>query len=441
MKKKLFCIMGVLGVLLALGFVLAGCGTTGGSVPPPVPDKQVEDAAQLAAELNAMNEGCAVVEGETVRFSGEVYLTTGLAVPAGVSLIVPAGVTLDLTTDGASLTLREGATLTVDGTVEASGHGDQGKGWVEGGLRIGDGTTIINGSGTIRLRSKGHLLNIWGDNGTRRRHLTLDGVTLVGIADNTHPLVQVGGGGELVLKSGAITGNTRDTSPGASATSGGGVQVDNGSAFTMTGGEISGNSAFHGSGVNVYEKSTFTMEGGTISGNTAGNATVSVWAGSTFTMKSGAITGNEGRGVFVNGTTSTFIMDEGDISGNGCGQGADGGQGVAVNQGTFTMKGGAIYGNAFTSREGGGVFIVGDALFEMYGGRIQGNKDSDGFTRNINNRQRGAALENIMSRTKWGTGGSYTKGGVSQTGGSEIAPLKEDGRGGTDDTLIAIPAK
>jgi hypothetical protein len=33
---------------------------------------------------------------------------------------------------------------------------------------------------------------------------------------------------------------------------------------------------------------------------------------------------------------------------------------------------------------------------------------------------------------KWGTGGTYTKGGVAQTGGSDI--------GRTNDTLIAIPA-
>jgi hypothetical protein len=39
----------------------------------------------------------------------------------------------------------------------------------------------------------------------------------------------------------------------------------------------------------------------------------------------------------------------------------------------------------------------------------------------------------IWGTAKWGTGGTYTKGGVSQTGGSDI--------GTTADTLIAVPGK
>jgi hypothetical protein len=80
-------------------------------------------AAQLAADLNAVKAG-------TVKLSGEVYLTTGLTVPAGV--------TLDPTAEGAVL-LENGATLTVDGTVNARGYGNG----VAGGLRIGDGTAVI----------------------------------------------------------------------------------------------------------------------------------------------------------------------------------------------------------------------------------------------------------------------------------------------------------
>jgi hypothetical protein len=153
-----------------------------------------------------------------------VNLTTGLTVPVGI--------TLDLTAEGASFELRDGVALTVDGTVNASGHGGQGKGWVAGGLRIGDGTTVINGSGTIRLRIKGRLLNVGSDQSTRQ--LTLDGVTLVGWEDNNDSLVEVNNGGALVLKSGAITGNTR-----AGWTDGGGVSVRKG-VFRMEGGAIYG---------------------------------------------------------------------------------------------------------------------------------------------------------------------------------------------------------
>jgi hypothetical protein len=41
----------------------------------------------------------------------------------------------------------------------------------------------------------------------------------------------------------------------------------------------------------------------------------------------------------------------------------------------------------------------------------------------------------VHATAKWGMGGTYTKGGVSQTGGSDI--LRSDR--GTDDTLIAVP--
>jgi hypothetical protein len=93
-NKKIF----VFGILV---MVLAACVTDGGNVTPPA-----VEATQLAADLNAVT-----VESATVRLTGEVYLTSGLTVPAGV--------TLDLTADKAKLELQNGATLTVDGTVNA----------------------------------------------------------------------------------------------------------------------------------------------------------------------------------------------------------------------------------------------------------------------------------------------------------------------------------
>jgi hypothetical protein len=110
------------------------------------------------------------------------------------------------------------------------------------------------------------------------------------------------------------------------------------------------------------------------------------------------------------------------------------------------MKGGVIHGN--TGNDGGGVAIWEDGLFEMYGGRIQGGADSDGFTRNTSkNGRKNAALFLVMSSAKWGAGGTYTKGvgapgGAAQTGGSAIALTEwPNGQEGTSDTLIAIPAK
>ena len=70
----------------------------------------------------------------------------------------------------------------------------------------------------------------------------------------------------------------------------------------------------------------------------------------------------------------------------------------------------------------------------MEGGRIQGSTDSDGYTKNTAT-ERGAAMQ-AWPMAKWPTGGTYTKGGVSQSGGSDIVT----GGDWTNDTLIAVPA-
>jgi hypothetical protein len=219
------------------------------------------------------------------------------------------------------------------------------------------------------------LLNIGGN-----KKLILDGVTLVGLPDNSNTLVRIVDG-EFVLKSGKITGNTIVTEGG---TPGGGVfSSGSSSVFTMTGGEISGNNAREAGGVAI-SNGTFIMEDGIILGNTG-------W-----------------------------------YSG-----------GVSIGHGaTFIMEGGAIFGN--TAEDFGGVGIV-IGTFTLKGGRIQGRTDSDGFAKNTGNKA--AALQVLNNSTaKWGTGGTYIKGGVPQTGDTEIVQL-EEGFGSTNDTLIATPAK
>jgi hypothetical protein len=128
-----------------------------------------------------------------------------------------------------------------------------------------------------------------------------------------------------------------------------------------------------------------------------------------------------------------FTMEGGEISGNN-------GSGATIHiRSKATMSGGAIYGNT-SQDEGGGVFILADSFFTMMGGRIQGSTDSDGFTKNTasQGKNSGAALWLVMSTAKWGTGGACTRGGASQTGGSDIIPFEPEV--GTNDTLIAVPA-
>ena len=370
MKVKVFLILGTL-------VLLAGCTSTssGGS------NSSSAGARRLASDLNAMNGGSTAVNGNTIM------LIKGTSVQK--DLIVPTGVTLEITGDG-GLYLQDNITLTVNGTINAPSNKI---GW---DTNRDSRSITINGNGTINLMSKGCLLGVWGGDGIERK-LTLDGVTLVGLADNDSSLVVVIDGSELVMKSGTITGNTRTSDDWAE---GGGVFVANGSTFIMEGGEISGNSvvgtrASSGGGV-VVQHGPFIMEGGVIYGNSALSSTGEAIAG-----------------------------------------------GIRIVSGTFTMKGGSIYGNTAQGRiesEPGGVFVSNGSIFIMEGGRIQGSTDSDGFTRNTSAVGFSALKMNNTCTARWGTDGTYIKGGVSQAGDSFIVPLDPNRSTGTDDTLIAIPA-
>jgi hypothetical protein len=419
-------------------------------------------AADLVRALGGVSKARA--NGDTVTLTGDVTLTGNVWIEK--NLTISAGITLDLTADGVRLFLKDGASLTVNGTVNARGHGNG----VDGGLCIDNGAATINGSGTINLSGKGRLLNIWGGDGKIRK-LTLDGATLAGVKDNNASLVEVSEGGELVLKSGAITGNTRI---GSDWDSGGGVKIWDGT-FIMEGGTITGNivqggNGVRGGGVAVGGAGgSFIMKGGTISGNTSnggergarGGGVAVGDGGSIFTMEGGTISGNtvQGRAWAAGGGVGiieggSFTMKGGTISGNTANSEQEGGKGggVSVAHGnpnnpiysTFTMEGGVIFGN--TARYGGGIFFDG-ATFTMEGGRVQGNTDSDGFTKNTGSNQSSAALhldnwsDRINTAAKWGTGGTYTKNGISQNGGGDIVSAGFRSGNGTNDTLIAIPAR
>jgi hypothetical protein len=411
--KKAIGFLGIAALCLAaFGLVLAGCDSSGDTEDP------AEAAAQLAKDLNAIKEGIADVDGVNVTLTGQVI---NISSP----LTVPAGVTLDVTANNAALGLRD-ATLTVNGTVIAAPNA----------IRLEDNAEwgTIDGNGTIRLKGKGSLLQVQGNS----RKITLDSVTLAGVIDNNASLVSVRSGGTFVMKSGKITNNTftSDSDPAY----GGGVVVRNGGTFIMEDGEISGNAAQSngveavGGGVYVglgNESTTFTMSGGTISHNTViGNSS------------------SHGGGVFVRMAIATFAMEGGTISDNtaiGTNDYSSGGGVEVIDGATFIMEGGIISGNTANNKNsgGGGVKVNKDALFTFKGGTIYGRSDklpAGTDLRLANYAKGGVSLDVYKGTAKWGTGGTY-KGGESQTAGGDILHVDPDNGGGTDDTLIATPAK
>ena len=127
-------------------------------------------------------------------------------------------------------------------------------------------------------------------------------------------------------------------------------------------------------------------------------------------------------------------MENGTISGNTVTEWSGGGVN-ANTDGAFIMKGGVIRGNRVAVYSGGGVNVNTNAAFTMEGGTIYGNAASlpaGTDASHANNAPRGASLA-VKGMAQWGTAGAYTKGGASETSGSNI--------GTTNDTLIAAPEK
>ena len=219
---------------------------------------------------------------------------------------------------------------------------------------------------------------------------------------------------------------------------------------------INGNGTIYlqgkGSLFNIGDGQKLILDGVTLVGVADNDSTlVRVGSGGELVLKSGAITGNNtinasgsnsnGGGVFV-ADGGTFTMSGGGIYGNTA---SSNGGGIWVHGGTFIMEGGEIYGNTALNIEdpsgGGGIFITGSATLIMEGGTIYGS-DAEGGKANANNSFTSSAAITIYPEVtaKWGTGGTYTIGGVPQSGGTNILQLDEYG-GRSNVTLIAIPAR
>ena len=223
---------------------------------------------------------------------------------------------------------------------------------------------------------------------------TMSGGTIGGTKTGETNTATYGGGGVYAkatfeMTGGSITGNETNR--------GGGVYVTGKGSFTMSASadgqnipSITGNNATeNGGGVYVVgSSSTFKMTGGSIGGTNENDANTADRGGGVcvdcgkFTMSASAdgqnipsITGNNatenGGGVYVVGSSSTFEMTGGSITGNNAAYGG----GVCVSKnGSFEMSGSSCITNNKADSYGGGVHIsYASATFTMKGGSITGN--------------------------------------------------------------------
>ncbi len=327
---------------------------------------------------------------------GDVKIAPNRKLGSKTLFTIPEGVTVEFAvkvkggniyTDGTETTLQEVINAVEEnGTVTIT---------PDKSFFVDDTVTIPAGK-TITLTDNGTGLSVLTKSGFNKPLFVVEeDAKLILSGAFTYPCFRMTSGvfaqvkGDLILESGTISRlSSGQTNTGV-------IDVDGGS-FTMKGGTISDITA---SGANfgavyIHNNGAFSMEGGRISKFKSTNqyaGPVVVNDGS-MTMQDGTIDGNTATamnsagGVLVDNTsvdnTSTFTMTGGTISNN---RALRGGGVLVRNNGTFKMpknSKGTISGNTARVESdsitepnagGGGVFVEGDASFEMEDGTITGN--------------------------------------------------------------------
>ena len=313
---------------------------------------------------------------------------------------------------------QEGNTLKIGGESWASTKGSNDTFYIlpTGTYYLGSDISLeytIKIENNVTLCLNGH--KITAADGMDAIYMTGGSFTLTdckGVGTITHASSKTGRGvyvssGTFNMYGGSITGNKAQDAQGR----GGGVYVYSGSGtFNMYGGSITGNRAT-GDGGGVYKSgsnSSFNMSGGSITGNTANSYGGGVYVdGGEFTMSGGTIGGTKtgetntatygGGGVYVIGSSSTFEMTDGSITGNNA---AYGGGVYTVNE--FKMYGGSITGNNayksdYISTFGGGV-CVGSGIFTV-SGEVTVTDNTKGGTKGADGKFTGDTKNNVYLPT------------------------------------------
>ena len=229
-------------------------------------------------------------------------------------------------------------------------------------------TVIIQGEGTISLHSNGVLLRV-GDGQT----LVVRDVTLKGRDNNTNSVVWIDIGGTFRMEGRAAVSNNIRTSEGS-----GGV-ANNGTFSMQDNTSVSGNTGrgSYGGGVGTSNGTFIMRDNATVSGNTS--------------------QGYDGGGVNVGSGTFT-MQDSATVSGN-TSQGYGDGGGVYVGGGTFSMTGNATVSGNTSDGNGGGVFVEVRGTFTKRGGTIYGSNETDANLRNT--AHQGHAIYDARNNGRW----------------------------------------
>jgi hypothetical protein len=178
---------------------------------------------------------------------------------------------------------------------------------------------------------------------------------------------------------------TSDSAKSATATGIALTIIGIGSERTITANPINGVLFNINNGAQLYLENNITLKGRATSTN---SSLISITDG-TLNMNDGSkITGyttgnNEAGMIYVSGTTASFVMNGGEISGNQSTNTGTNGSGIVKIYGgaTFTMNDGTIKGNTVASSMAACIYVQGSSniisYFIMNGGTITGNTNTN----------------------------------------------------------------
>jgi len=411
--------------------------------------------------------GTFLMEGGTINGNkcGEDDIGGGVAILKDANFTMTGGSILNNEAGFAAGAAIQGNFILKNGIISANYAEANG-----GGVTVVEGGTFIMENGIISDNKCGDDYAGGGVNVFENAEFIMHG------GEITNNKAGWGGGifsqGSLVIKNGNIINNHAEESAG-------GIGVGKGT-FIMENGIISNNKCgdeYAGGGINVLENAEFIMHGGEITNNKAG------WGGGIYSegsliIKNGNITNNrvENIGGGINARKGTFIMENGIISGNKCGEEYAGG-GVFIDEDAeFIMHGGEITNNK--AGWGGGIFSEGSLIvkngyitnnlaekdaggicvakgsFIMEDGIISGNKCGDEYSGGgvkINENAEFLMHGGKITDNQAGTGGGIYINGLSRINSAHIANnYAEKGGGGialgdklelTNSTIIENYAK
>jgi len=303
------------------------------------------------AGIGTMNNG--TILNNIARVGGGIYLRNNAEF-----ILTNGKISGNSANVGGGIHMEEETNFTIN-----NGHIIENKAeWAGGIIVINSKLTLLNG----------HISDNYAENQAGGVYVSSESEFKMLGGNIRNNIAELGGGGvriqdgKFIMEGGTINGNKCITEQ----SSGGGIFILKEAEFTMTNGEIKDNEAGYGGG--IENRGNLIIINGNISSNHAKYTGGGIESEGNLVIKNANISNNsaekEGGGIVVR--SGTFLMENGIISDNKCGDEHNGGGVNVWENAEFNMHGGEIINNK-AGYSGGGIFNQGRLVIRN--GKISNN--------------------------------------------------------------------